>query len=182
MSMETKHPAGAPGPGPNGKGYEPRDADVRTLLKFGFWLAVTIAVAMLAMKWTFDFYEKEQPLGPTVSPLVQNVQVSPPQPQLQVKPRQELQEYCSAEEEKLDTYAWIDKGAGLVRLPIDRAMDLILQRGLPTRPADQTSAAAAASELPAGITSVPPTRYVQGQCGYVVDQLEAAKPKENAKE
>jgi hypothetical protein len=29
------------------------------------------------------------------------------------------------------TYGWIDRNGGVVRLPIDRAMDLVLERGLP---------------------------------------------------
>jgi hypothetical protein len=35
--------------------------------------------------------------------------------------------------EKLKTYGWMDRSNGIVRIPIVRAMDLILQRGLPTR-------------------------------------------------
>jgi hypothetical protein len=182
MSMETKHPAGHSGAGPNGDRYERRDANVNTLLKLGFWLAVVVMVSLFLMRWLFVEYEKEQPLGPTVSPLVQSENVAAPSPQLQAKPRQDLQEYCSDEEKKLDTYAWVDRGAGVVRLPIDRSMDLLLQRGLPTRPADQTSAAAASSELPPETTAVPPTGDFEGQCGYVVSQREAEKPKENAKE
>lgn len=178
MSMETKHPEGVPGPGSNGDRYERRDADIRSLLIFGFGLVVVLVVVLVGMKWTFDAYQKAQPLGPTVSPLVPSAEVVPPKPQLQVHPRQDLEAFCSQEEQKLDTYGWVDKHAGVVRIPIEEAMDLTLQRGLPTRPADQTSAAAAASELPADATAVPPTRDFQGQCGYVVSELEAAKPKE----
>jgi hypothetical protein len=39
------------------------------------------------------------------------------------------------EDEKLSTYGWVDKNAGRVRIPIDRAMDLVVQRGLPVRAA-----------------------------------------------
>lgn len=179
MSMETKKPAGAPD---RGKGYESRDADVRSLLKLGIWLAVVIAVAMVAMRWTYEFYEKVQTRGPMVSPLVENENTVAPKPQLQAEPRKDLQTYCSDETNKLDTYGWVDQQAGVVRLPIEQAMALALQRGLPTRPADQTSAAAAASELPTDVTAVPPTRDFQGQCGYVMTQLEASKPKEGEKE
>jgi cytoskeletal protein RodZ len=179
MSMETNKPAGTPD---RGKGYEQRDADVRSLLKLGVWLIVVVAISMVAMKWTYDYYQKVQTRGPMVSPLVENENVVPPKPQLQAEPRKDLQTYCSEESEKLNTYGWVDQNAGVVRLPIERAMALTLQRGLPIRPADQTTAAAAASELPADTTAVPPTRDFQGQCGYVMSQLEASKPKENEKE
>lgn len=179
MSMETKKPAGAPD---RGKGYEARDADVRSLLKLGIWLIVIIALAMVAMKWTYEFYEKVQTRGPMVSPLVEKENIVAPKPQLQAEPRKDLQTYCSDEMNKLSTYGWVDQHSGVVRLPIEQAMALTLQRGLPTRPADQTSAAASASELPKDATGVPPTRDFQGQCGYVMTQLEASKPKEGEKE
>ena len=63
MSMETKPPFGArrsrPAGAP-GAGYEQRDANIPDLLKFGFWMAVVIAVTMFAMKWTFNYMERTQ--------------------------------------------------------------------------------------------------------------------------
>lgn len=56
-----------------------------------------------------------------------------PQPQLQTESTTDLDKYRAAEEAKLNSYAWIDKQAGIIRIPIERAMDLIAQRGLPTR-------------------------------------------------
>jgi hypothetical protein len=38
------------------------------------------------------------------------------------------------EEKTLHSYGWVDQRAGVVRIPIDRAMELVAQRGLPTRP------------------------------------------------
>ena len=37
------------------------------------------------------------------------------------------------EHEMLTTYGWMDRNAGIVRLPIERAKELILERGLPVR-------------------------------------------------
>lgn len=39
----------------------------------------------------------------------------------------------AAQNEKLNSYGWEDRSNGIVHIPIGRAMDLILQRGLPTR-------------------------------------------------
>jgi hypothetical protein len=46
-----------------------------------------------------------------------------------------LQDVRKHEDERLTSYGWVDKNAGRVRIPIDRAMDLVLQRGLPFRAA-----------------------------------------------
>ncbi|HUA65385.1 MAG TPA: hypothetical protein VME24_06030 [Alphaproteobacteria bacterium] len=39
----------------------------------------------------------------------------------------------SAQNQRLNSYGWEDRSNGIVHIPIDRAMDLILQSGLPTR-------------------------------------------------
>jgi hypothetical protein len=38
------------------------------------------------------------------------------------------------EVQRLNSYGWVDQQAGIARIPIDRAMALLAQRGLPTRP------------------------------------------------
>ena len=56
-----------------------------------------------------------------------------PAPQLETDERTQLNRVRVLEESALSTYDYIDKNAGTVRIPIDRAMDLIAQRGLPVR-------------------------------------------------
>jgi len=116
------------------QGYERRDADVRKLVQFGFWLAVILVVVLLAMHWVFSYYAKSQQLGPPASPF-ENARVLPPAPRLQANPRQDLLGYREQQQRELETYGWVDQPNGVVRIPIDRAMDLLLQRGLPTRAA-----------------------------------------------
>jgi hypothetical protein len=62
------------------------------------------------------------------------VQPAPPLPRLEVQSGQSLAPYLAAERRRLDTYRWIDRQAGIAAIPIDRAMDLVAQRGLPARP------------------------------------------------
>jgi hypothetical protein len=113
MSMETKRPGGVP---PSAlidpsEGYEHRDADTRSLLKYGIGLVLVLAVVLLSMKWMFSYFAKSQPLGPPASPF-DNARVLPPEPRLQAKPRADLRNYCGEQMEKLDTYAWVDHGYG----------------------------------------------------------------------
>jgi hypothetical protein len=56
-----------------------------------------------------------------------------PSPQLEVDERSQLDKIRIDEAETLSTYDWVDQKAGTVRIPIDRAMDLLAQRGLPVR-------------------------------------------------
>ena len=57
----------------------------------------------------------------------------PPEPRLQTDPRQDLRDLRRADAAALNGYHWVDKNAGVVRIPIDAAMKLIIERGLPSR-------------------------------------------------
>ena len=56
----------------------------------------------------------------------------PPAPNLQVDPRQQLLDLRTEAERVLTTYGWVDETNGLTRVPIDRAMDLLIEQGLQT--------------------------------------------------
>jgi hypothetical protein len=59
-----------------------------------------------------------------------------PRPRLQMDDGdQDLVEMHQKEDLLLDHYTWVDKGQDKVRIPIDRAMELIVERGLPVAPA-----------------------------------------------
>jgi hypothetical protein len=152
-------------------GYEKRDARSGSLLQFGFWMAVVIAVTLFAMKWTFDYLSKTEPLGPPAAPFVKQENQLPPQPRLQVQPRLELKDYCQAQQQQVETYGWIDKQSGVVRVPIDRAMDLVLARGLPARastppPSGVLSDSGGPSAGP--VAPRPPVAPdIDGPCGYL---------------
>ena len=59
-----------------------------------------------------------------------------PHPQLQTNPPKDLRDYLQAKNQELTTYGWIDRKNGVVRIPIEQAMDLFLSRGAPVRPPD----------------------------------------------
>jgi hypothetical protein len=46
-----------------------------------------------------------------------------------------LKRFRTQEDAALASYGWVDQNAGVVRIPIDRAKTLLLERGLPVRSA-----------------------------------------------
>ena len=52
----------------------------------------------------------------------------PPEPRLQVDPQADLQEYLKNQRETLTSYGWISRPEGTVRIPIDRAIELVVER------------------------------------------------------
>jgi len=66
-----------------------------------------------------------------------------PQPRLEENERTQLRSIIEDQDQKLATYDWVDKDKGILRIPIDRAMELIAKRGLPVRPEGASSAQSA---------------------------------------
>lgn len=151
-----------------GAGYEKRDANIKSLLQFGFWMAVVIAAALIGMRFMFGYFAREMPLGPNPAPFATTREL-PPSPRLQVHPHQELRDYCAAQNAAVNSYGWVSQSAGTVRIPVDRAMDLILQRGLPVRPQSEVPTGPAAPAINPPVVSG--EEDVKGQCGYVLEPV-----------
>jgi hypothetical protein len=123
---------------PPGAGYEHTDAGVGTIVRFGIWLAVAAILVHFGLGFMYsmlieqskDLEEPRYPLAATSeAPL-------PPQPRLQQFPRSEIYQFRLTEQAALAGYGWVDKDAGVVRIPIDEAMRKVLEEGLPARAQD----------------------------------------------
>jgi hypothetical protein len=148
------HPANSTGNG----GYERRDIGVALILYFLGGLAAAGILVYFIVMGVYSYLEKrsEAQQAP-VSPLVTNAPTDTrklssdykdylkqnfPSPQLEIDERGQLDKIRIDEEQTLSTYDWVDQKAGTIRIPIDRAMDLIAQRGLPVRAQGATEAPA----------------------------------------
>lgn len=59
----------------------------------------------------------------------------PPVPRLQTNPAADYEALRRAQQARLESFGWVDPGKGIVHLPIARAIDILLERGLPVRSA-----------------------------------------------
>jgi hypothetical protein len=57
---------------------------------------------------------------------------------LETNERVEINDFRLKEEQTLNSYGWVDQQAGVVRIPIEHAMQLLAQRGLPNAPKSGT--------------------------------------------
>lgn len=126
-------------PDADGPGYETRDVGTAGLLKFALTLAVVIVIVLFGMRWIFWHFAKVQTLGPTMTPF-ENARTIPPLPRLQVAPQKEIHDYWESQQAILNSYGWVDRKNGVVRIPVDRAMRILLAKGLPARPPAGASA------------------------------------------
>jgi len=139
MSDQTKHE--------NGQGsFERQDLQASGILYFLLGLVVVTALCLVGLRGLYAFLDhREKALQPAVNPLVTNVpadirHIAPgypqsafPNPKLEEDERGQLNVIHLEEEKTLYSYGWVDEKAGTVRIPIDRAMDLLVERGLPVR-------------------------------------------------
>jgi hypothetical protein len=100
-------------------------------------MAALIVVFLFGLWGMFEYLKnREAELGLPLSPTaIVNAQKHPPDPQLQAHAAQDMRDWRAAEDRAMHQYAWIDPDKGIVQIPVDRALDLIAQRGLPAAPA-----------------------------------------------
>jgi hypothetical protein len=126
--------------------YEHEDLSPRGIFSFLGGLGLVLLLVYFVVKGMdayLDAYQKQHqpPLNPLVSQTendsrkVSNADIATfPQPRLETNERLEINDFRLQEEKTLNSYGWVDQNAGIARIPIDRAIQLLAQRGLPTRP------------------------------------------------
>ena len=118
-------------------GHEERDVSFRPVIRGLAGLVALLLVSVLLMRLVFGFLvERAATHSPPANPLAQSFgRRVPPEPRLQTDPLQDLQTLHAEEDTVLRSYGWVDRKAGVVRIPVQRAIELLAQRGLPARPA-----------------------------------------------
>lgn len=136
--------------------YEPTDVETGPVAKAVAGLVVvTLLVVVLllpAFSWLKSRATASQPPPP---PMGQpDPGRLPPEPRLQTRPVQDLAAIRTEDDKLLAGYGWVDEPAGVVHIPIEEAMRLVVERGLggtgaSPAPSPAPSAAPAAAARPA---------------------------------
>lgn len=112
---------------PNGAGHEQREVSVRLIVVSLAGLAVVTFFVFLLVVGIFRyFYDSDQTGAARREPVI------PPEPRIEVAPYEQLQGVRAHEDHILNSYAWVNKNDGTVRIPIGRAIDQLAAKGLPS--------------------------------------------------
>lgn len=127
---------------PSRPGYERTDVRLRPIAVLTLILVVASIVSFVAAVVMFDALEsREAAADKPVSPLAEPNPL-PPDPRLQQVPQLDLNAYERRNRERLESYQWIDRDGGVVRIPVERAMELLIERGItPVEPGSQEAQA-----------------------------------------
>ena len=127
---DTNHErAGAP------SGHEADRVNIRGLWISAVVLALVCVLSGIVVLWLFRVIDQRLVESePAPSPLaVPAGETGVPQPPLLTDEPAYLADFRAREAEKVETYGWLDEPGGIVRIPAERAKDLVLERGLPAR-------------------------------------------------
>ena len=118
-------------------GHETRDVTIRPIV-LALLGGTAVALIFIGLMWVLlDFSSERQALqSPAANPLAATfARKEPPEPRLQTHPLTDLAGLRQHENELLHGYGWADKNAGVVRIPIDKAKELIAKSGVAPLPA-----------------------------------------------
>lgn len=122
-------------PGGNPIEHELTDAQASPIVKFLLVLViVSISVAGLMVVF-YNFLEGREAREKTARyPLAAGVERPlPPPPRLQTYPFEDIKDLRQEQDRLIERYQWVDKSAGVVRIPVERAIEVLAERGLPYR-------------------------------------------------
>ena len=118
------------GIGRRADGFEHSDLSAATLGKFlaGLVISLILIGAVVTGFYVYlgaDWAKQNVPLSPLAGP------AQPPLgPALQINAEHDLHSFRSEEDGLLHSYGWVDRKNAIVRIPIDQAMALVVQRGV----------------------------------------------------
>jgi hypothetical protein len=121
--------------------YEDSDVRPGAVGRYALALAVSVAVVALALLGLLVAMRsrermKDAPLPPVADRAPDR---QPPEPRLQPQPFQALAALRADEGRQLESYGWVDRGAGTVHIPVEDAIALYLRRSNAALPAPAAS-------------------------------------------
>lgn len=107
-----------------GQRFQPDRTEVGVVAILGAALLGILVVALLMMAWFFAALERAEVQGDSGRSVLAGERLPPPRPHLQVSPPAEMRAFEAEQKKTLHSYGWVDREAGIVRIPIERAMAL----------------------------------------------------------
>jgi hypothetical protein len=118
-------------------GHELSDLKPGYIALFGIALTAVIVAAVVITSLLIHFKAAEHSRQETPVPRLAQEREATPGPRLQVDANKDLRQMRAGEEAVLNSYGWVDKDAGIVKIPVDRAMEILAKKGLPARKQEQ---------------------------------------------
>ena len=129
MTHEHKKPSNDP----KVRGHETSDANVKSVFASGLSLSIGLMIFGLLFSWgTYKVFQSytASPGAPATTFVNPDDRALPPLPRLQADPHLVLVPFLRSQDSLLSSYGWVNKESGIARIPVERAMTLIVKRRL----------------------------------------------------
>jgi hypothetical protein len=145
------------------KSYETQDVAFRLFAWFALGFICTLFIILLGVSLFTKVLTRPGSVFGRVEHSPEKSLAAFPHPQLQSDPAADLHKYLIAKERELTSYGWINEKAGIVRIPIDRSIDLLISRGVRVRPSDSGLTELDMQTQKAGAEKIMPPNASQGR-------------------
>jgi hypothetical protein len=125
----------------HGGGHETTDVGLRGILVFAAILVLVTAVLQVGLGLWAGAYSREERRTIASRPARLRDETGQfPAPRLQGNPANDMTRFRKEEDVRLEDYGWVDRRNGIARIPVARAMDHLVRKGLPIRKAEDEPA------------------------------------------
>jgi hypothetical protein len=124
--------------------HERSDVDIFQIAIYGIGLVFACIISVVVVWGMFVFLAKREDKASPASPMARYRQQMPAEPRLSgvgesravqpVGPHVEMKELSESEDAVLNGYGWVDSSKTAARIPIAAAIDLLAQKGVPSKP------------------------------------------------
>lgn len=118
--------------------HETKDVDPWGLFLIGTAICLMATLVLLACWGIVRALNTKSKATEQAAPPRASKENAFPQPRLETEPSADLSRFNLQESQELNSYGWIDRRAGIVRIPIAEAMSKLLAQGLPETGANMT--------------------------------------------
>lgn len=126
MHKDVHQPAGE-------RDYSDRDIPIGKIMVAGVYIAIFTLVTFVALRFLFLHFDKTSASNDAAVSTFAAKRVLPPEPRLLVDEPTTWAKEHARQQAMVDGYEILDPKTGVVRIPVERAMDLVAEAGLPVR-------------------------------------------------
>ena len=122
-----------PTPSPGERDYSDKDIPIGTILLGGLYITIFTILSFVGVRFLFLYLNRSNEQAQQTVSAYASQRSLPAEPRLQVDEPRTWQHQLAVEKAQTEEYAWVDQKAGLVRIPVERAMEVVAGKGLPAR-------------------------------------------------
>ena len=117
---------------PHPQGHENTDLSLKPIITFVVALGIVAVIVHFSLGFFMSRFQAESNAAKKqIPPLSNDMTGQFPPPNTPVEPRKELAKHLNREREVAESYGWTNRDTGIARVPLDRAIEILAERGLP---------------------------------------------------